>query len=70
MGRISLALIGVTVLVALLWIGGEQHRGNCIDQGRASCSILPWGSGHSAPQQTLTPQELREAERLLRQQQP
>lgn len=53
------------VVVALLWIGGELHRDNCIRSGNTGCSVVPWDSGSSPPaveQGNLTPrgcQELR-----------
>jgi hypothetical protein len=43
-----LVLLAVTA-VAALWIAGEQHRQNCISQGRVSCSVLPWDAGENRP---------------------
>jgi hypothetical protein len=46
--RWVLVLLAVTA-VAALWIAGEQHRENCIAQGRVSCSVLPWDAGENPP---------------------
>jgi hypothetical protein len=37
--------IGVLIVGCLLWIAGELHRQNCVEQNRTSCSVLPWDSG-------------------------
>lgn len=44
MKRAALA-IGVIAMLSLLWIAGEAHRENCIREGRAGCSVLPWVAG-------------------------
>jgi hypothetical protein len=38
-------LVAHVVAVGVLWLAGEQHRKNCQDAGRSSCSALPWDSG-------------------------
>lgn len=35
----------VVLTLAVLWMAGEQHRGNCIRQQRDHCSVLPWDNG-------------------------
>jgi hypothetical protein len=43
-------LIAVLLVVALgagLWFAGEQHRQNCIDDDKTSCSVLPWDDGEA-----------------------
>jgi len=42
---LAVAVVGV---LAVLWFAGEQHRQNCEDAGRVSCTVLPWGSGRFA----------------------
>ena len=43
------ALLGVVAVCAVLWLAGEQHRENCIRDGRVACSVLPWEDGRPAP---------------------
>lgn len=51
--RVIGVALGVVAVVALLWIGGEQHRANCIAKGRVNCSVLPWANGELSPEQSL-----------------
>jgi hypothetical protein len=37
----------IVLTLGVFWAGGEQHRGNCIDRGRVSCSVLPWDNGNA-----------------------
>jgi len=46
--------IAVVVSSALLWLAGEQHRENCIREGRTACSVLPWNNGQ---QRVATPRQ-------------
>jgi hypothetical protein len=39
---LAVAIVGV---LAVLWLAGEQHRKNCEDAGKVSCSVLPWDNG-------------------------
>lgn len=41
-----LTVLGVALLSAALWIGGELHRQSCIKAGNLACSVLPWENGH------------------------
>ena len=34
---------------ALLWLAGEQHRENCLREGKVGCSVLPWDGGEARP---------------------
>lgn len=46
----ALATFAMTLFAAgALWAGGELHRGNCIDSGNVSCSVLPWDNGAAPP---------------------
>jgi hypothetical protein len=48
--RISLAMaIAIAAILAVLWLAGESHRGNCIREGRTGCSVLPWIQGEARP---------------------
>ena len=44
-------LIGLLIATAIAWDAGEQHRSNCIREGRTSCSVLPWDNGNAKPAQ-------------------
>jgi hypothetical protein len=46
--RWALTAAALAAVVALLWIGGEQHRENCVRGHRTACSVLPWDSGDKA----------------------
>lgn len=39
--------IAVVATLTLLWVAGEAHRENCIKEGHAGCSVLPWVNGES-----------------------
>lgn len=68
MARIFPALLVAAVLAAALWIGGEQHRGNCIAAARTGCSILPWDNGARPSDDALrglSPPERRALQREL-----
>jgi hypothetical protein len=47
--RILGVVLAIGLILAVLWFAGEQHRENCIHEGRSGCSILPWENGHSSP---------------------
>lgn len=42
-----IAVLLVVALAAGLWFAGEQHRQNCIDDNKTSCSVLPWDDGEA-----------------------
>jgi hypothetical protein len=41
--------IAAVFAAGILWIAGEMHHANCVDNGRVSCSQLPWDYGRTAP---------------------
>ena len=47
--------IALVVAVALLWIAGESHRENCIQEGRIGCSVMPWEDGDYASEPFSNP---------------
>lgn len=62
----ALTALAILATAAVLWAGGEQHRSNCIEQGHAGCSVLPWNAGHarrSALPAGLSPAERRALQR-------
>jgi hypothetical protein len=64
--RIFAATAAVVVALPLAWLAGEQHRSNCIEQGRTGCSVLPWTGGHHPDSlQRLSPAERRIVQREL-----
>jgi hypothetical protein len=34
---------------SIVWLAGEQHRENCIREGKQACSVLPWNAGKTPP---------------------
>jgi hypothetical protein len=46
--KLAALIVGVAIAVSLAWLAGEQHRKNCIHEGKRECSVLPWESGRSA----------------------
>lgn len=66
MNRPLAATAAVIVALPLAWLAGEQHRSNCIAEGRAGCSVLPWSGGHRPDSlQGLSPAERRIVQREL-----
>lgn len=51
MKRIILAAVMLT-LIGVLWVGGELHRQNCVQEHRTGCSVLPWVSGSEVVDRT------------------
>lgn len=47
--RIAALLVVTVGVCALVWIGGEIHRQNCILNGQRACSVLPWKNGQAKP---------------------
>jgi hypothetical protein len=45
--RIAMLLSIVGLALGVTWLAGEEHRRNCIAEGKRSCSVLPWDSGTS-----------------------
>ena len=60
------ALIVALVLAGgVLWLAGEQHRGNCQRDGKVACSVLPWESGESPkPPKPVDVSKMAPAERI------
>jgi hypothetical protein len=44
-----LSVVALCAVAALLWVGGELHRSNCLREGRSGCSVLAWKSGKPKP---------------------
>ena len=53
------ALLGVLVALPLTWLAGEQHRRNCEQADRVSCSVLPWDNGQVVKSNGIPPLVLR-----------
>lgn len=49
MVRGLLIAIAALASAAILWVGGEMHRNNCISSGKQDCTVLPWDQGTTAP---------------------
>ena len=49
MVKLAALIVGLAIAGSLVWIGGEQHRENCIREGRVECSVLPWEDGKPKP---------------------
>ncbi len=49
---LAVAILGV---LAVLWFAGEQHRQNCEDAGKVSCSVMPWDNGRLASNSSSGP---------------
>jgi hypothetical protein len=43
--RVASLLVALVLTAGVLWLAGEQHRKNCISDGRRACSVLPWMAG-------------------------
>jgi len=52
--RIIAIAVAATAVVALLWIGGELHRANCLRDGRTGCSVMVWKDGKPKPPKRCT----------------
>jgi hypothetical protein len=48
-------LLAVVGIAAILWVGGELHRQNCLRSGRVACSVLPWDKGKPKPAEPFDP---------------
>jgi hypothetical protein len=46
-------IVGLAIAASLAWLAGEQHRENCIRDGKRSCSVLPWDSGEPKPKRSI-----------------
>ncbi len=47
--KLAALIAAFALVVAILWLAGEQHRENCIREGKRDCSVLPWESGKAKP---------------------
>jgi hypothetical protein len=47
--KVVLVVLGVLAVAALLWLGLDQRREDCIRDGRESCSVLPWENSPPPP---------------------
>jgi hypothetical protein len=65
--RAAALIVGVVLAAGVLWLAGEQHRKNCIADGRVSCSVVPWDAGEveEAPKLTQRGCALLRREALL-----
>lgn len=44
--KVGIVSLLVVIAVGLFWLAGEQHRKNCIAEGKGGCSALPWVNGY------------------------
>ena len=47
--RIALVAVTAMLAVGVFWNAGEQHRSNCLVDGKTGCSVLPWEAGAKSP---------------------
>ena len=47
--RVAIVLVTSVLAVSVLWLAGEEHRRNCIADGKDNCSVLPWENGATPP---------------------